>query len=189
MTHKPIIALLPVLAWVGFTPAHAAPQTRTFSVTGQVGSSCSLGTNSAPLTLATTVPTNGKLDTNLNGKTFTLTNAICSAPSSIIVRSTVLRRAPPNPSVPNGQSQAANFTATATGWSSTPATVTTAETSPLGSTTTYSGTARSQNTAKTGTITVTFSNFTTVTGPNGNGTKLVDGSYSATITVSLTPSS
>jgi hypothetical protein len=112
---------------------------------------------------------------------------MCSGPSSIKVSAKALRRNPPNASVPNGQSQTANFTATASGWSNTAATVTTAETLPTGTTTTYTGAPQTQNSAKTGNIIVTVNNFTSVVGSNGNGSKLVDGPYSATITVSLSP--
>lgn len=186
------ITIVSVFACAGWSrPAHAVPPSpKTFTVTGNVPSACSLGaTPGGALTVSTTVDNNGKLDAALNGKSFTLNGLYCSAPSSITVRSTTLRRSPPQASVPTGQSQTANFTATATGWSTTAASVTTTETSPLGSTTVFSGTPRSQSSAKAGNITVTVNNFTTVVGPNGNGQKLVNGSYSATITVSLTPGS
>jgi hypothetical protein len=189
MIRKIAILLISAAAWAGASsPAHAAPTSKTFTVTGNVQSHCSLG-SSGPITLNTTVPSNGKLDPTLNGKTFTLNGLFCDAPSTIKVSSTVLRRNPPKTSVPNGQSQASNFTTTATGWTSTPATVTTAETSPLGSTTVFNGIPRTQSSAKSGSVTVTVNNFATVVGPNGNGQKLVDGAYSATITVSLTPGS
>ena len=189
MIRRLSIGLVSVAASVGaFSPALAAPP-KTFAVTGNVASRCSLGSSPGPLTVTTTVDSNGKLDPTLSGRTFSLTGLFCDAPSSIKVSSTVLRRNPPNASVPNGQSQAANFTTTATGWTTTAASVTTAETSPLGSTTVYAGTPRSQTSPKAGSVTVTVNNFTTVVGPNGNGQKLVNGAYSATITVSLTPGS
>lgn len=189
MIRKITIQLVFAVACAGaWSSAHAAPPAN-FAVNGNVQSHCSLGSSPGPLTVSTTVPSNGKLDPTLNGRTFTLNGLFCDAPSTIKVSATELGRNPPKPSVPNGQSQAANFTATATGWSSTPATVTTAETSPVGSLTVFNGTPRSQSSAKTGNVTVTVNNFTTVAGPNGNGQKLVDGAYSATITVSLTPGS
>jgi hypothetical protein len=118
-----------------------------------------------------------------------LSKVVCDAPSLIALKATALRITVPKSSLPSGQSQTANFTATATGWSSSTASVTTAQTNPLGSTALYTGASQAQNAAKVGTITVTVNNFTTVVGPNGNGWKLIDGAYAATITVSLTPSS
>lgn len=189
MIRKVSIGLI-AAAWAGVvSPAHAAPTPKTFTVSGHVISRCSLGTSTGSLLISTTVPSNGKLDTALNGKTFNLTGLFCDAPSTIKLSATELRRSPPVDRVPNGQSEAANYTATATGWSATPATVTTTEASQFGSATVFTGTARSQPTAKIGNLTVTVNNFTTVVGPNGNGQKLIDGPYSATITVSLTPGS
>jgi len=189
MPRKIIIAVLPALAWVGVTPAHAGPSPMSYRVIGQVRPSCSLGAN-APFQLSTTVGKNGKLDTSqLQGVTFTLANAVCSAPSTIVVRATSLRLNTPQANVPNGQSQTVNFTATATGWSTTAASVTTLDASPLGTLTAYSGTPRAQNSAKLANITVGFNNFAVVAGSNGSGQKLLDGAYSATVTISLTPSS
>lgn len=188
MIKRIVIGLISAAAWVGtVSPAHAAP--KTFAVTGHVNSSCSLGSSNGSILIKTTVPANGKLDTSLNGTTFNLPGLFCDASSSINVSATELRLNPPVAKVPNGQSEAANFTATAAGWSSSAATVTTAETSPNGSTTIFAGIPRVQSSAKSGNLTVTVNNFTTVVGPNGNGLKLIDGSYSATITVSLTPGS
>jgi len=190
MTRNIIIAVLPLLAWVGAAPAHAGPSQTTYRVSGRVQSSCSLGSNPAPLRLATTVGKDGKLNTTqLQGTTITLGNAMCSAPSSIVVRATSLRLSTPQTTIPNGQSQTVNFTATATGWSTTAASVTTSDAAALGTMTSYSGAARAQNSAKLANITVGFSNFSVVTGANGNGQKLIDGAYAATITISLTPSS
>ena len=189
MIRKIFVRLISAAGCAGaLSPVHAAPPAN-FQVNGSVASHCSMGSSPGPLTVNTTVPANGKLDSSLNGKTFALNGLFCDAPSTIKVSATALRRNPPKTSIPNGQSQAANFTATATGWAATAATVTTAETSPLGSGTSFNGTPRSQGSAKSGNVTVTVNNFATVVGSNGNGQKLIDGAYSATITVSLTPGS
>ena len=186
MTRKITIGMVVAVACAGIlSPAHAAP----FPLNGTVAPHCSLGASSGPLTINTTVPADGKLDPALNGRTFSLTGVFCDAPSTIHLSATALRRSPPKTSVLNGQSQAANYTATATGWTTTAASVMTSETSPLGSTTVFTGSPRSQNTAKAGSITLTVTNFTTVVGDKGLGQKLVDGAYSATITISLTPGS
>ena len=189
MIRKISICLVAAAACTGATSfVHAAPPSN-FPISGHVASTCSLGSSTGSLIISTTVPSNGKLDASLNGRTFNLTGLFCDAPSTIKLSATELRRSPPVNKVPNGQSEAANYSATATGWSSTPATVTTTETSPFGSTTVFVGTPRSQPSAKIGNLTVTVNNFTTVVGPNGLGQKLIDGPYSATITVSLTPGS
>jgi len=189
MPRKIFIAVLPVLVWAGVTPAHAGPSPVAYRVTGQVRPSCSLGSN-PPLRLSTTVGKDGKLNTSqLQGTTLTLPNAVCSAPSSIVVRATSLRLNTPQANLPNGQSQTVNFTATAIGWSTSPAIVATGDTTPLGTLTAYTGTAQTQNSAKQANITIGFNNFAVVTGSNGNGQKLLDGAYSATIIISLTPSS
>lgn len=171
-------------------PAAASPSTqRTFIVSGRVAPACSLAASAPPLTITTTVDNNGKLDAGLEGKTFVLPGLYCSSPSTITVSATALRLTTPRASVPNGQSQTANFTAAATGWSPTAATVTTGETAPIGTTRSFAGTAQRQPVAKQGPITVTVRNFTPVTGSNGNGWKLVNGAYGATITISLSPAS
>lgn len=189
MIQKFLVTLIAAAAWAGaISPAHAASPT-TFTVNGHVNSSCSLGSSTGSLLISTTVPANGKLDPSLNGRTFNLTGLFCDAPSTIRLSASALRRNPAVSKVPNGQSEAVNYTATATGWTSTPATVTTAETSPFGSTTIYTGAPLTQGAAKIGGLTVTLSNFTVVVGDKGNGKHLIDGNYSATITVSLTPGS
>ena len=184
---RKVTSMIAILACAELAPAHAAPQRSSYAVTGQVASICSLGSNNAPITISTTIAANGKLDSSLNNKSWTISNVMCSGPSSIRVSAKALRRNPANASVPNGQSQTANFTATASGWSLTPASITTGETLPIGTGATYTSPAQTQNSAKAGNITVTVINFTSVVGSNGNGSKLVDGPYSATITVSLSP--
>lgn len=187
MIRLSAVGVILVSACAGaFSPVHAAPPA-SFPVTGSTQSHCSLGSATGPLVLTTTVASNGKLDPSLDGRTFTIAGVFCNSPSTIRVSATELRRTPPQGNVPPGHSQAANFTATATGWASTPATVTTTETSNLGSPTVFTGVARSQPAPKSGSITVTVNNFKTVGGTPGNSHKLVNGNYSATITISLTP--
>jgi Flp pilus assembly protein TadG len=84
-----------------------------------------------------------------------------------------------------------NFTARASGWTTTDATVTTAEANPLGTGATYTGTPQLQNAARVSAITVRVGDFATPgsKGNSANNPKPVDGAYSATITVTLTPSS
>ena len=76
MIRKVSIGLI-AAAWAGVvSPAHAAPTPKTFTVSGHVISMCSLGTSTGSLLISTTVPSNGKLDTALNGKTFNLTGTV-----------------------------------------------------------------------------------------------------------------
>ena len=89
MIRKISIGLVAAAAWAGaLSPAHAAPTPKTFTVTGHVNSSCSLGTSSGSLLISTTVPSNGKLNSALNGKTFNLAGLFCDAPSTIKLSAT-----------------------------------------------------------------------------------------------------
>jgi len=187
--HFKTVTIL-ALACTGLAPVQAAPVQRggVYAVTGKVAAACSLGSNTAPVILSTTVDKNGKLDPSLAGKTFRLADVMCDAPSRIALKATALRIVTPRSSVPNGLSQTANFTATATGWSPVTASVTTAQKDPLGSAAVFTGTGQAQNVAKSAPIVISVNNFTAVTGANGAGWKLIDGDYTATITVSLTPS-
>ena len=191
MKNSLVMATLIVSVGIFILPAHAAPQPTSglYNVKGLIASKCSLGASSGPITVTTNVDKNGKLDPSLNGRTFVITGVLCTTPSTIALKASALRINSPRAGLPNGQSQTANFTATATGWASVAATVTTAQTNPLGSPAVFTGASQAQNAAKVGTVTVSVNNFTPVVRSNGNGSKLIEGPYSGTVTISLTPSS
>ena len=175
-----------MLACAGAIPAQAAPATKTVEVTGTVANMCSV-TQLAPIVLSTTVPANGKLDPTLEGRNWTIANVNCNSPTRIAVSAKALRRNVPRTSLTPSQSQTINFTASATGWSPAAATVTTGETTPLGTGATYNGTPRVQSQAKSAAITVTVSGFIAVTAQSNSAAKPVDGAYSATITIAIVP--
>ena len=194
MMRRTSIAVVAAATCAGSVPAHAAPPSSTgsYPVSGRINSTCSSGVSNGTIIITTTVPADGKLDPSLNGRTFTVSGAMCDSASLIQLNATALRRVPPVTKVPNGQSETTNFMATATGWSSSPATVITRESDPRGSNTVYQGTPQVLNSPKVGTITVSLSGFgdpNFVVGSKGLGFKLIDGNYSATITVILSPSS
>ena len=178
-------------AWV--FPAQAASRNADYKVNAKVDAICSVGTQVAPMTLTTTVDKNGKLDPALVNRSFVVDGMLCSGPSQITVSATSLRLTLPRNDLPTGQSQTVNFITSATGWTSNPATVTTRDTSPLGSLEVYAGVPQIQYDAKSGGITIHVSGFAVVTEKTANGrsapAKPVDGNYVATITISLTPKS
>lgn len=188
MVRASLAALIMVTACVGFAPAHAAQPTPsgTYDVRGSVQSRCSTGTSGGITSLETTVERSGRLPSNLDNRSFVLLGLMCSSASQIRVSATPLRRSPAFITISPGQSQTVNYTATASGWSPTAASVTTAMVSAIGADTVYVGAPQTLTTARAGSITVTVNNFSIVKG-NGNSSKLIDGHYSATITVSLTP--
>ena len=179
-----------IFACAGSLPAQAAsPRQGTFTVKGKLNGSCVLP-QTAPLTLSTTVPASGKLDPALSNASWTIAGLTCNSGSQITVSARSLRLNVPRTSLAPAQSQTVNFTAKASGWASSDANVTTGETTALGSTMLYAGTPKTQNAPKTGTIIVSVSNFVVSTnkGSSANSAKLIDGAYSATIILTLTPS-
>lgn len=185
--------ILFVFACAWGSPAQAASRNAEYKVNAKVDAICSVGTQVAPMTLTTTVDKNGKLDPALVNRSFVVDGMLCSGPSQITVSATSLRLTLPRNDLPTGQSQTVNFITSATGWTSNPATVTTRDTSPLGSLEVYAGVPQIQYDAKSGGITIHVSGFAVVAEKTANGrsapAKPVDGNYVATITISLTPKS
>jgi hypothetical protein len=185
--------VLVVMACACISHAQAAPVKAEYQARAQVDAICSVASQIAPLSLTTTVDKNGKLDPGLVNTSFNLEGLICTGPSEITVSATSLRLTQPNTVLPPGQSQTVNFIATATGWTSIPATVTTRDFTRIGSMEIYAGVPQVQYFAKAGGITVHVGNFVVVTEKAGNGNgpraKPVDGNYAATITISLSPRS
>lgn len=187
--RKLMSSIAVVLTCAGVMPAQAAPASvGPYPVSGKVNGSCQMP-STAPLSFSTVVPANGKLDPALSNLRWTITGISCNTSSSISVSARSLRITNPRTSLNPSQSQAINYSATASGWASVDATVTTADATPLGTTTLYSGTARAQNTPKAGTVIVSVSNFV-VSGTKGNSlnnAKPIDGTYNATIILTLAP--
>jgi hypothetical protein len=183
--------IVAVLSCMGMSSVQAAPARQIpYNVKGKISSSCAIP-QAAPLTLSTTVPSNGKIDPALSNMSWTIAGWSCNAASRISLSAKPLRRNPPKTSLTPSQSQVINFTARASGWTTSEAKVTTAETNPLGTGATYTGAPQIQNAPRKGAITVRVGDFTTAgaKGNSSNNAKPVDGAYSATITLTLTPSS
>lgn len=178
-------ALAGMLTCAGVVPAQAATS-KTVQVTGTVPNGCAV-TMLNPIILSTTVPANGKLDPTLEGRSWSVPNVACNNSTRISVTAKALRLNVPRASLTPSQTQTINFTARATGWSPTAAAVTTAETSPYGTGTAYSGTPQVQSQAKSAAVTITVSGFVPVTTQYNSAAKPVDGAYSATITISIVP--
>jgi hypothetical protein len=140
------------------------------------------------VTLDTTIGSTGTLDPTLRDRTWPIAGWYCSSASTIRLSSTSLRLSNPRPSLKSSESQTINFTSRATGWSATEARVTTSDKTTVGTTTAYSGVAQSQNTAKTGTITLKVDDFLIVGSTTKTTPKLIPGSYTARIVITLSPS-
>jgi hypothetical protein len=187
MSSRLNIALTSVAACMGLcSPVHAAPQAGAWDVKGNVASSCTNG-NTGAITLSTTVGSTGALDPTLHDRTWVIPGWYCSSASTIKLSSTSLRLSSPRTSLKNNESQTVNFTSRAKGWSATEARVTTSDKSALGTVAAYTGPAQTQNTAKTGTITLKVDDFIVVGSSPKSTPKLIPGSYSARIVITLSP--
>jgi hypothetical protein len=186
MVRASQVALIMVAACVGLAPAHAAPPTQSgsYAVRGNVVGACSLGNS---ISLATNVGSAGTLDPTLHDRTWVIPGWFCSTASTIRLSSTSLRLSTPRASLRTSESQTVNFTARATGWSPVEARVVTGDTGTLGSLTSYSGPAQVQSAAQSGSITLKVDDFVIVGTTNRSTPRLVSGSYSARIVITLAP--
>jgi hypothetical protein len=177
-------AVLLLTADPGFAPASAATS-KTVTVSGNVATACTFNGsgNTATLNFSVTVAANGNTPNAPAAQT--ITNVFCNKAATLTVASKSLRLNPPQGSLNANQTQTINFTTTATGTGVSSANVTTAETTRLGSTTQYTGTGVTQSPIRSATtITVTPSALTAVTA-GGNNPKLIQGTYTATVVVTL----
>lgn len=118
----------------------------------------------------------GLLRTDLSAPPKTLAGAFCSGMSTISISATPLVSQTNTSNPPSGFSRTVDYTATAAGWTNTPATFTTG-------TATNSGAVQSQPLAFTGDIIVSIDNFST---GGGQALRLVaDPAYQGEIVVTL----
>lgn len=187
MIPKSSLILL-AAALLGSTAARAQTETaasstdsRAFKVTGNVPVICAGGTLSGgdgTFALGVLVnTTTGLLRTDLAAPDKALTGAFCSALSTISVAATRMTAQNVTAAAPDGFSTGVDFTATASGWTTTPASVNTAASSNPGAT-------QSRNTPFSGNITVGLSNFATTGGSTLR--PVADTSYLGSVTVTLT---
>ena len=174
------LAALPVPAL-----AQSATATGTVGVGGQVAPVCILGTpNPAVINLGTLANTSGARVGRIvtfSEQNVTLPSSFCNfAGSQLTVQATALLSTD-DTTPPAGFARAVNYTASASGWAATNATVTTTALAD-GTAATATGTGSVQPLPKLADLLVTLSDFT-VTGD----AILVAGNYSGTIVVTLGP--
>jgi hypothetical protein len=177
-----------LLVATGLAAALAAPasaqsttDSESFQVIGNVPALCAAGTvtggnNTIDLGVLTDTAT-GFLRSDLTAPPRIITGSFCSSRSTIRVEATPMVAQNFTAAPPAGFSRTVNYQATASGWTTTPATFSTAQTTNTAAT-------QTRNTAFTGDITVSLSNFAT---GGGNTLRLVaDNRYLGTVVVTLT---
>lgn len=172
------LATMPVSAL-----AQSDTSQQSFAITGNVPLLCAGGTLTGDGSFdmgVLTDTTTGLLKTDLSAPAQVLTGSFCSSQTTITISATPMIAQNFAATPPAGFSKTVNYQATASGWTTTAATFDTATTSnPAAS--------QTRNTAFTGDISVSLSNFST-----GGGATLrpvADTSYLGTVTVTLTAAS
>lgn len=171
-----LAALSPAYAQETGSTSVAGP----FPVIGNVPALCAGGTLSAAdgtFNVGTLIDTStGFLLNSLSAPAKTLVGSFCSARSSITVSATPMAAQNFTATPPAGFSRTVNYTATASGWTATPASFTTGAGE-------NGAAVQTRNTAFTGDITVAVSNFATA---GGNTLRMVaDSDYQGLVTVTL----
>lgn len=164
----------------GAAMAQSTSDTRQFPVIGTVPPICSAGTlvgGNSTFDLGVLInTTTGFLRNDLSAPNKVLSAAFCNASSTISVNATPLAATNFTATPPAGFSRGMNYTATASGWTTTPANFTTGAGSNTAAT-------QTRPAPFTGDITVGISGFATV---GGNTLRLVaDTSYTGLVTVTL----
>ncbi|KHK93737.1 hypothetical protein LK12_04705 [Novosphingobium malaysiense] len=167
-------------------PAAASAQsatdssTKEFAVTGNVPALCTGGTLTGDGTFDLGVLTDtatGLLRTDLSAPDQVITGSFCSTRSTIEIAATAMTAQNATATPPAGFSRTVNYVATASGWTTTPASFDTAAT-------TNSAAMQTRDTAFTGDIAVALSNFST---GGGDTLRMVsDTDYQGSVTVTLT---
>lgn len=165
------------------TPASSATATQSFTVTGNVPAQCTGGTvtgGSNTFDLGTlTDTTTGLLRTDLSAPNRVITGSFCTSRSTISVTATPIAAQTFTATAPTGFARTVDFTATASGWTTTPASFATASATNPGAT-------QTQANPFSGDITVGIGSFATT---GGSTLRLVaDTNYTGTVTVTLTAS-
>lgn len=169
------------MACAGFTPAQAAPpvpRTGTFPATGTVGNKCDFPSAS----LAALVRSNGTYALSITNGALTV-KLLCNYATTVSVqlKATSLHT---STAAVAGETQAVNYTATATPWSTNPF-VTTNDVLNGPGTAIYSGIARTSAGPVSTTLTIGIATFTY---PTGSTKSVKNANYTSTITVALSAS-
>lgn len=180
MRAYPILAAAAAIVLPAAASAQSSSDTKSFAVTGNVPALCVGGTiagGNGNFDLGVLVDTaTGLLRTNLSAPARVLTGSFCSSRSTITVTATPLTAQTFTNTPPAGFSRVVNYTATASGWTPTPASFTTgAGTNPAS--------VQQRANAFTGDVTVAIGGFST---DGGNALRLVsDTNYLGSVTVTL----
>jgi hypothetical protein len=180
MRRAAILTAALVLAAPGLALAQtAATDSKTVGIVGNVPALCFGGTltGDGNFDLGVLVDlTTGQLRTDLNAPNKVLVGSFCTSRSTITVNATPLEAQSYVANPPSGFSRRVHYQATASGWTTTPASFNTSAASNAAAT-------QSRATAFTGDITVGISNFST---DGGATLRLVgDNSYQGVVTVTL----
>ncbi|MBA4161403.1 MAG: hypothetical protein C0515_04850 [Novosphingobium sp.] len=175
----PLIAFALALALPGTALAQSDTDTKTVSVVGTAPPMCFGGTLSGAgsFDLGVLIDTaTGQLRNDLNAPPKLLVGSLCTSRSTITVSATPLVAQNFTAAAPTGFAKAVDYTATASGWTTTPASYNTGAASNAAAT-------QSRATAFTGDITVAISGFATT---GGNSLRLVaDNDYRGLVTVTI----
>ncbi|MDE2560650.1 MAG: hypothetical protein KGL48_00250 [Sphingomonadales bacterium] len=175
-----VLATIPVSALAQSGGTATDTSVKQFAVIGNVPIMCTGGTLAGDGTFdlgVLTDTTTGLLRTDLSAPDQVITGSFCSTRSTINVAATPMTAQNYTATPPSGFSRMVNYVATASGWTTTPASFDTAATSNPADT-------QTRNTAFTGDITVALSGFAT---GGGNALRLVaDTNYQGAVTVTLT---
>lgn len=178
------VAAMATALFAGNAAAQSVSDSEDFAVIGNVPAICiggSVAADGGIFDLGVLVDTSsGLLRTDLSAPNQVLSGGFCSSRSSIAVAATPIVAQTFTSTAPAGFSRSVDFTASASGWTDVPASFSTASSSNPAA-------RQTRSTAFTGPITVGIANFATT---GGSALRLVaDGSYSGTVTVTLTPES
>lgn len=181
MSRKLVLALLPVAACVGFTPAQAAPSVKTVAVAGTVGNWCSV-TSPLNLSFSMKASSNGMILTMV-APTNLAYSISCNVKSSLAMQATALRT---TATVTGQESAIANYTATLGPWGNGNVSATTTAAATDNGSTLFPAnpTAVSSGSSVNTSGTVTIGTPATPVGRNKFGGNAV---YNATIKLTLTP--
>lgn len=178
---KPLLLIVPALALglPGAALAQSNTDTKTVGIVGTAPPMCFGGTlnGSGSFDLGVLIDTTtGQLRNDLNAPPKVLVGSLCTSRSTITVTATPLTAQNFTVAPPTGFSKAVDYTATASGWTTTPASYNTAAAANAAAT-------QSRATAFTGDITVAISGFATT---GGNSLRLVaDNDYRGLVTVTI----
>lgn len=174
------LALIGAMALPGMAQAQSRDtSSKTVNIVGTAPAMCFAGTLSGTGSYDLGVlidTTTGQLRTDLSAPAQILVGSFCTGRSTITISATPLEAQNFTAGPPIGFSRRVDYTATASGWTVTPASFNTASASNSAAT-------QTRPTSFSGDVTVAISNFSTA---GGNSLRLVaDGNYRGVVTVTI----